>query len=1044
MLKIFIASFLCSLYCVILSAQHTLEQDAMPFWDKKSKARWAFHPEEKRFALCDRKGRPLTDFVFEYPAVFDGDAAIAKKRGQYCFLYRDGTTSEGYAFILPAPRGLYWTPPYGSLFDKSGRRKIQSYGFNTPSGYFIFEEKGKYGIMDTTQKVRVDPLFEHIEILDASHAVYKKGGKYGLMTINGKKISENIYERVELHSSGLFEILRKEEGYGLMDSHGKILLEPLYADLPDFPFSDGLGPIRPYKTLKYGFLDTALKIKIPCIYDEMGAFVQGKAFARKQAEIFIIDTSGRETRIGTRHSMLLLGTDKVLLTDGSIRNLEGRILASGYEDQIIYLHDSLWAIKQKTRPGQHAYDLARSGKTTILTRSYRYVYKEPYTSNKSWTVVDSLGNFGIIDAEGREVQAPIFKRLDWDSYNEIYYTCYRDSMARHFKNAGQKSKTNDCLRGILDQSGNILIEPSYSYHGAMAAGGIGWFKRNHQYYSAFSLDSIPEIVKHRMYKDSLQYIWGYISKDGREVLTAYDDVEDGRSRQADYLHAYSQKTIADGIIRRGNFEGFAKIYVRSKWGLFSGGRRCEVLPPVYDAIERVAPDVVSFKEKGRWGLIDTFGKILLKPKYDSIFSFTEGWAVVILGKKYGLIDKAGQEIYNYTNSDCLKPSENGVVLGQYDGVYQYMGGGYWHTISEEYPEELIVEEFTKKIEEDDLYIPFPNFIIWQNTEGGQATKILQYKDGKYLYNIKKDTGTVVFIFERARFWTPDLLLVKQGNKFGLIDTNGREIQPIVYDEIATLRQNGTAQIIQSKKLGLIDKNGKMLCPPVYSEIYPFNGTIKGLAHVIRNGLHGYIDTTCREIIPVQYTYVRAVNNQVVVVELGKKYGLIHIKSRRSTPLEYDGIRVLENGLIVVLKNGKKGILNYQLRLVVPPLYDDVHDAGNAALLIHKGKFGFADTSGAVLIPPQFDAINNRPETGLNWFRVKKNGRVGWVDAKGKMMIPFRFDDATPFFNGYARVLIGPYETAQTHMSSGDLAITIGHCFPVEYLINTKGEIVGKQ
>ncbi|ECS1419287.1 WG repeat-containing protein, partial [Campylobacter coli] len=45
---------------------------------------------------------------------------------------------------------------------------------------------------------------------------------------------------------------------------------------------------------------------------------------------------------------------------------------------------------------------------------------------------------------------------------------------------------------------------------------------------------------------------------------------------------------------------------------------------------------------GKWGFIDKSGKIVIEPKFDSIWSFREGLVKVGLNGKYGLIDKSGK------------------------------------------------------------------------------------------------------------------------------------------------------------------------------------------------------------------------------------------------------------------------------------------------------------------------------------------------------------------------------------------------------------------
>ncbi|ECC1273812.1 WG repeat-containing protein, partial [Campylobacter coli] len=48
------------------------------------------------------------------------------------------------------------------------------------------------------------------------------------------------------------------------------------------------------------------------------------------------------------------------------------------------------------------------------------------------------------------------------------------------------------------------------------------------------------------------------------------------------------------------------------------------------------------KLNGRWGFIDRSGKFVIKPKFDSIWDFSEGLAKVKLNGKYGFIDKSGK------------------------------------------------------------------------------------------------------------------------------------------------------------------------------------------------------------------------------------------------------------------------------------------------------------------------------------------------------------------------------------------------------------------
>lgn len=66
----------------------------------------------------------------------------------------------------------------------------------------------------------------------------------------------------------------------------------------------------------------------------------------------------------------------------------------------------------------------------------------------------------------------------------------------------------------------------------------------------------------------------------------------------------------------------------------------------------------------------------------------------------------------------------------------------------------------------------------------------------------------------------------------------------------------------------------------------------------------------------------------------------------------------------------------------------------------KGKIGFIDASGKVVIPPQFEAVRGGFKEGFT--RVKKDELWGFMDTAGRVM-NLRYDSADDFEEGRARV-----------------------------------------
>jgi hypothetical protein len=68
-----------------------------------------------------------------------------------------------------------------------------------------------------------------------------------------------------------------------------------------------------------------------------------------------------------------------------------------------------------------------------------------------------------------------------------------------------------------------------------------------------------------------------------------------------------------------------------------------------------------------------------------------------------------------------------------------------------------------------------------------------------------------------------------------------------------------------------------------------------------------------------------------------------------------------------------------------------------------GKYGYADSTGAMIIPARFDLADTFSE-GLAL--VGQNGRFGYIDSRGYFAIPAAYRHALPFHDGFAAVRDG--------------------------------------
>jgi len=81
----------------------------------------------------------------------------------------------------------------------------------------------------------------------------------------------------------------------------------------------------------------------------------------------------------------------------------------------------------------------------------------------------------------------------------------------------------------------------------------------------------------------------------------------------------------------------------------------------------------------------------------------------------------------------------------------------------------------------------------------------------------------------------------------------------------------------------------------------------------------------------------------------------------------------------------------------------------------RGKFGYMDSSGKVVIPPQFDQAYPFTE-GVAAVRI--GDQAGFIDPSGKPVAPFRFYTASPFSDGVAEVSVIEGSGQKRHFPCG--------------------------
>ena len=190
--------------------------------------------------------------------------------------------------------------------------------------------------------------------------------------------------------------------------------------------------------------------------------------------------------------------------------------------------------------------------------------------------------------------------------------------------------------------------------------------------------------------------------------------------------------------------------------------------------------LASKKLNKKWGFIDKAGNEVIPFKYDNANDFSEGLASVKLNGKWGFIEKTGKEVIPF----------------KYDDAYSFSEG-------------LVSVTLNKK----------------------------------YGFVDKTGNEVVPFKYDDAYRFSEGFARVKLGGKWGFIDKIGKEIIPFKYNGIYGFSE-GLASVKLSGLWGFIDTTGKEVVPLKYEAVNDFS---EGLASVKLNGVWFYITKTGNEV-----------------------------------------------------------------------------------------------------------------------------------------------------------------------------------------------------
>ncbi|MBL7816769.1 MAG: WG repeat-containing protein [Saprospiraceae bacterium] len=473
-------------------------------------------------------------------------------------------------------------------------------------------------------------------------------------------------------------------------------------------FKEGFARIK--KDQVFGFLNYCGDEVVPCQYQNAQAFNNGRALVKK-LDWFFIDAQGNESEtlanvVDAR--ALIQGISIAKFANGKFAFIDNRYdvtnlpTSAAYDDIVPFSNLNIYRIKLGNK-----YGLMNLDGKVLLEPVYELI--EPSGVDNLYRITQN-GKVGLMDSEWKIKFQPNFERIEnFDNYglaiahegalvrlinkNNFQSSSLYKSIGS-FNKYGLAQIQNDAgLFGLINNNLKVVLEPLYTSIGDFNALNLAPACRQSEKcgfidtegkeiitplfaelgeFNPYGLVVVRENVKDINNK-IVKTDWVFNNK-GKAILARPEgaDIKTMKIRYElrDTLHSdrfIGIKTSVDNeytgfhlvdaqtfrlitaepyfAITPIDFNGMMRMQVGNLWGLLDSTGKV-VLKPTYSEIKKPTEGYYAIKnDKDLYGFMDKKAKVQIPFEYDDVRSFRKGHCIVSKGKnKFGLINKFNAKI----------------------------------------------------------------------------------------------------------------------------------------------------------------------------------------------------------------------------------------------------------------------------------------------------------------------------------------------------------------------------------------------------------------
>ncbi len=463
----------------------------------------------------------------------------------------------------------------------------------------------------------------------------------------------------------------------------------------------------------------------------------------------------------------------------------------------------------------------------------------------------------------------------------------------------------------------------------------------------------------------------------------------------------------------------------------------------YDKIDVFSNGLASVEKNKKVGYINSKGELAIPLKYDIGGYFNQnGLAEVSLNEKWGFINREGQEIipiiYEMVKSeqlDALVIVRKNYEWAFFDNKGKQLSGFIYSDVQRAWKNDrtTFFENGPASVKENGKYLfiernqkpAFSTRVFDSATSFDSNRNAIVMNKGKF--GIIKNDGKVAVplqydLIENYNSYgnlNPQFYSFEKGEVQGLLNKNLKKIaetKKSLYAGAFSIQHNYISFENFKGKNGLIDEEGNEKIPFVYDE--PLYFDVKEYSIANKNNRFGIIDVHNVELVPIVYQVLKPVFDQWDEKPKGSPNYFVAKSANASKIVDinnktilagYESIEPIFNDhfKFIVQKNKKFGIIDLTNKIILPLEYDQIsnwteYGPRQSKFIVKNGKTGLIDhESFKVKIPPIYDKFIYL--NGLIF--AKRNGKAGIINEDGKVLCDFTYDEIYPNtsdFYGYTK------------------------------------------